>query len=146
MAGISKFSITNKKNFKLTEEVALPQILAMCVKYDIDVDAEKDKKKKKNLESMLSNMLENVRLGYIELNKDGTITQNLQHAPGEIVKINYKEITGEQKLAMDGKDENDRYEQLYAVLGAASGLGEHAIMKLVGIDLKVAETLTILFL
>jgi hypothetical protein len=146
MAGISKFSITKLKEKEvLSEETALKIVIDLCKTFDIDVDAETDKKQKKRIESLLEAMVEFVRRGLLEF-KEGKIIQHLKNAKGEVVEINYKIITGRQKMAMDGKDENDRFEMMYAVLASAAGLPETAIQKLYGIDLKVAESLTIFFL
>jgi hypothetical protein len=146
--GLSKFSIKERKDFKISEEEAMKTILDFCVRFDVDIDAISDKKQKKNTENLLNCLLEYVRRGFIEIDKNGKITQHLQNPPegNQNPIVNYKTITGAQKLAMDGKDENDRYEMLYAVLGAASDHGEIAIRKLSGIDLKVAEALSIAFL
>lgn len=142
----SKFSIEDKKKYKLSEEAALEVVKDFCVKFDIDIDAIDDKRQKKQMENLLSSLADFVRRGFVEINQDYSIVQHLQAAPGEVVTINYKRITGEQKLAMDGKDENEQYAKLYACLGAASGLGEAAIKKLSGIDLKIAEALSLAFL
>ncbi len=143
---VSKFSLAKRKNYVLSEEAALEIVLNACEAFDIDIDATEDKKQKKNLENLLNALLDFVKRGFIEIDEDFKITQNLQNAPGGVVTIDYKKITGKQKLAMDGKDDTDQYSKMYAVLGASSGLGEDAIQKLSGIDLKVAESLTIFFL
>lgn len=142
----SKFSITGRKKTVLSKESALEIILDVCEKFDIDVDEIEDKKQKKQTENLLNGLLDYVMRGILDFKDGGKIVQHLQNAPGEVLEIEYKKITGEQKLVMDGKDENDRYAMMYAVLGAASGLGENAIKKLSGIDLKAAEALTIFFL
>lgn len=144
----SKFSIRNRKEYKISEKVAMDQVLDLCEKFDVDVEAIQDKKQKKNFESMLNALLEYIRRGFLEFNDDGSITHHLQDAPegNENPVINYKKLTGAQKLVMDGFEETDQWGKLYAVLGSASGFGENAIKKLSGIDLKVAEALTIFFL
>ena len=145
---VSKFSLTKEKEerYLLSEESALEQVRQFCLKFDVDIDSAKDKKEYARIENLLETLLEFVRLGYIEIHDNYSITQHIQDPPGEVVQLNYKKITGEQKLAMDGKDENDRYEMLYACLGAACGLGDMAIRKLSGTDLKVAEALGLAFL
>ena len=145
---MSKFSITKEKDFKLSEEAALKVVKDFCLKFDIDIDAIDDKKQKKNQENFLNAILDYVRRGIIQINDDCSITQHLQGKYGDekIIKIDYNRITGQEKLVMDGKDQDDRYAMLYAVLGAASKRGEDFIKKFYGIDLKVAEALTIAFL
>lgn len=142
----SKFSIAGRKKTVLSREAALEVVLNACVEYDIDVDEIEDKKQKKQTEALLNAMLDYVMRGILEFKEDGTIVQHFVNAPGEVLSVDYKRITGQQKLVMDGKDENDRYEMMYSVLGAASGIGADGIKKLHGIDLKVAEALTIFFL
>lgn len=142
----SKFSIGKTKNYKLSEEAGLKILHDFCFKFDIDIDAAEDRDEVKRIEKLLNVLLEYVRLGYVEIHDDYSITQHLQNPSGEVVKLEYKKITGEQKLAMDGFGENERYAMIYACLGAASGLGDSAIKKMIGIDLKVAEALSLAFL
>jgi hypothetical protein len=148
MKSKSKFSITENKKLTLSEESALAVVKDFCLKFDIDIDAIEDSKQRKNQENLLNCIMDYVRRGIIEIGKDCSIVQHLQndYGEGKVLQVNYKRITGEQKLVMDGKDDNNRYEMLYAVLGSASGMGEDFIRKLYGIDLKVAEALTIAFL
>lgn len=141
----SKFSISKKKKFIISEEVALEQVLQACEAYDIDVDSEPNEEKRSGTETMLNDILDFVRRGYIEINDDNTITQNLQNQTGDSIDIKYRELTGKQKLEADGKGHNHRMAMVYAILGAASGIGEAGIKKLKGIDLKVAERITIFF-
>jgi hypothetical protein len=142
----SKFSIKKFKKYKISKDSAIEIIRDFCVVFDVDIDSIEDKKKAANMENLLNALLEYVMRGFIEIKKDHSIVQHLQHPPGEVIEINYKTITGEEKLSMDGHDENDFYARMYAVLGAASGLGDYVIKKLKGVDLKVAEALTIAFL
>jgi hypothetical protein len=138
----SKFSITKLKESKLSAESALEQVRRFCLEFDIDIDATEDKKQRANMENLLNALTEYVQRGLVEFNEDGTIVQHTK--AGE--DITYKRVTGEQKLAMDGFEETERYAMMYAVLGAASGLGATAIRKLYGTDLKVAEGLALAFL
>ena len=144
----SKFSIRKRKDYKISEQTAMDQVIDLCEKFDIDIEATEDKKTKKNMESLLNAIVEYIRRGFLEFKDDGSIVHHLQNAPegNENPVINYKKITGAQKLVMDGFEENDQWAKMYAVLGSASELGENAIKKLSGIDLKVAEALTIFFL
>jgi len=142
----SKFSIEKRKKYKLSREAAMEIILNFCEHFDVDVDSNEDRKSQKQMDSLLNSLLDFVRRGFIEIKEDFTIVQHLQKPPGEKVFVDYKRITGKQKMAMDGLDETDRYGQIYACLGAASGLGDQFIQSLEGIDLKVAEALSIAFL
>lgn len=151
MAGkISKFSITKSKKTIIAPENAEKTVIKMCEHFDVDVDAIKDKKQRNSTENMLEGLVEFISRGLIEIDeKTFHIKQNLNKPIGQdnsVINIDYKQITGEQKLAMDGYEENEFYAKMYACLGAASGLGEHVIQKLSGVDLKAAETLTIFFL
>jgi len=139
----SKFSITAMKQNKLSADAALEQVKRFCFEYDIDVDSIDDRKQKRNMENILGILLEYVQRGLVEFLDDGNIRQ---HIGSGVEPITYKRITGAQKLAMDGYEETQRYAMMYAVLGAASGLGEDAIKKLSGTNLKVAEALALAFL
>lgn len=140
----SKFSIENRKEYKLSEESALNIVLDLCEHFDLDVDTTEDNEKRSNLEDLLSALTDFVRRGLLEVNEDFGFTQHLQN--GEKGTLEYKTITGQQKLAMDGYGKNENMAKAYAILGAACGQGDSLVKKLKGIDLKVAEALTVFFI
>lgn len=142
----SRFSIESRKQYKLSEESALNVVLDLCEHFDLDIDATSDKKRRSNLEDLLSALVDFVRRGLVEVNEDFGFTQHLQNAIGESKMLEYKTVTGQQKLAMDGFGEDENVAKAYAILGAACGLGDDIIKKLKGIDLKVAEALTAFFI
>ena len=146
--GKSKFALAKKKQ-PVSESVAMDQVMSFLEKFDIDVDTIEDKKSKSGVESTLNKMTAYVRSGLIEIvDKDGqiTIVQHLSHPKGNVQTLEYKEISGRHKVAMDGYDENERYKMMYSLAGSISGIGYDGILKLEGKDLSVAEVLGAIFL
>ena len=144
----SKFALKIKKQ-PVSQDVAMDQVMSFLEKFDIDVEAIEDKKSKSGVESTLNKMVSYVRSGLIEIiDKDGkiSIVQHLANKKGEISTLEYKEITGRHKIAMDGYDENERYKMMYSLAGSISGIGYDGILKLEGKDLSVAEVLGAIFL
>lgn len=144
----SKFAL-KKKKYDISAEVAMDQVMDFLETYDIDIEAIDDKRAKSGVESSLNKLISYVRLELVELTKkDGkvTITQHLSHPKGEVTTLVYSEIKGKNKVSMDGKSENDRYEMMYSLAGSLSGIGYDGILKLEGKDLSVAEVLGAIFL
>ncbi len=144
----SKFALAKKK-YKISQEVAMDQVMNFLEKFDIDIEAIDDKKAKSGIESTLNKMVSYVRLGLIEfVDKDGhvSIIQHLSHPKGDISTLEYKEIAGKHKVQMDGKEETERYQMMYSLTGALSGIGYDGIIKLEGKDLSVVEVLGAIFL
>lgn len=144
----SKFAL-KKKKYKISAEVAMDQVMDFLETYDIDIEAIDDNKSKSGVESSLNKLVSYVRLELVELTKkDGavTVTQHLAHPKGEVTTLVYSEIKGKNKVSMDGKSENDRYEMMYSLAGSLSGVGYDGILKLEGKDLSVAEVLGAIFL
>lgn len=144
----SKFALAKKK-YPISETVAMDQVMNFLETYDIDIEAIEDKKSKSGVESSLNKLVGYVRSELVELTeKDGkvTITQHLAHPKGEVTTLVYSEIQGKNKVCMDGKTENERYEMMYSLAGSLSGIGYDGILKLEGKDLSVAEVLGAIFL
>lgn len=139
---MSKFGL--KKEYKLSEDSAMEQLTPMLEYFDLDVNDIKDEKHMGAIESSLDQILRDIRLGKIELKKDDKfcIVQHLENKS----TIDYKIFGGMIKTAMAGKKKDDDMGRMYALLGAASGLGEMAIKSLSASDVKVAERLSLLFL
>lgn len=140
----SKFSF--KKEFKVSKESALKSVIDMCQRYDIDVDAIEDKQIRRNSERTLEAITEYTSLGYLEFGENGYIIQHLQRPYADVTELKYAPVNGQKKRVMDAFEENEAYGKIYAVLGAACGRDENAIEQLIGIDLKVAESIGMLFL
>lgn len=138
----SKFSITKMKETKISYEAALDQVRKFCFDFDIDVDATDDKEQRAHMENVLNALTEYVSRGLVEFGEGYVITQHIKSGD----TITYQVVDGNKKTVMDGYGKDENYAKLYAVLGAASGLGADAIKKLSGTDLKVAEGLALAFL
>ena len=139
---MSKFSRPEPK-WKLSEESALEQIGAFCDGYGIDPDAGKMADMKND---MLEKLLRFVRLGYVEIAPDLTVTQNLVEHPGQVPMIVYKKLKGKAIIDSDGTAKDEKYNvALHALLGSLSGDGPQVFQTLGPIDLQVAETLGMLF-
>lgn len=139
----SRFAI--KQDYVISPENSFEQVKKYCEKHKIktvDIDGDIDE----NLENTLLAISEFISLGYLKIEESGTFTQILQNPPGDVGEIPYMKMTGKLKRSIDGFDGDQNMARMYALLGAASGLGSAAIETLSDVDLKVAEALSIVFL
>jgi hypothetical protein len=131
--------------FKIGKEAARAQLDTLYEYYEIDFN-ELPEELGKALRATDLKLLKSVRLGRVEISLDDNsiikVVQNIRS--GE--PLEYREIDGQAKVAMGGKDEKDHYGKAYALMGALCGLGETAITQLKSHDLSVAECLGTVFL
>lgn len=132
-------------DYKISEEAAREQLDALYGYYEIDFN-DMPKALGEALKATDRKLVKAVRLGRIEVGTDdkGVIQVTQTTRNGE--KLTYREIDGNAKIAMGGKDENDAYGKAYALMGSLSGVGEAGIQQLKSHDLSVVECLGTVFL
>ena len=134
--------------YKLSVESAQDVLDLFLDEYEIDVDDFQDEEVD-IYKSQCKTLIKQIRLGRIEIeltDKGVKVTQHLKRPPGEMQSITYSSVKGRSKSQMGNKKDTDLYGKMYSFLGALSGLGEHSIMALTGVDLRTAESLGYLFL
>ena len=136
---------TEDSKFVLSKDAAKGVVSKIFDYYEIEVDSIEDKEQKKFIQQNFDRLIKSARLGRLEVDVTDGIKIK-QHLRDSDTIIQYKEIDGYAKKAMAGKDPNDFYGRIYAVLGSTSELGEAAISKLKGVDLGLAEVLGAIFL
>ena len=136
---------TEDSKFVLNKDAAKDVVKKIFDYYEIEVDSIEDKEQKKFIQQNFDRLIKSARLGRLEVDTTDGIKIK-QHLRDSDTVIQYKEIDGYAKKAMAGKDPNDFYGRIYAVLGSTSELGEAAISKLKGVDLGLAEVLGAIFL
>jgi len=142
---MGKFSRKNAE-YKLSETSAMVQIDTFLDGYGIDPDA-RDDEQKSIITTQLEKLLKYIRLGYVEIADNLTITQNLKDPPGDVPTIVYKKLKGKNVIDSDGAGKGEKYnEKLHALLGSLCGDGPAVFQTLGPIDLSVAEVLGLLFL
>ena len=131
--------------YKIGKEAAREQLDMLYDYYEIDFD-ELPKELGTALKATDFKLLKSVRIGRVEISMDEQnvikVVQNIRNGDPLI----YREIDGQAKVAMGGKDEKDHYGKAYALMGSLCGLGETAIIKLKSHDLSVVECLGTVFL
>lgn len=136
-----------KPDFKIADEPARAQVALILEHYQIDVDGIPDRKQKAATEAALEKLVTFVRQGMIEVSASPfLITQNLSNPPGEVTKLQYPELQGKHKVAMDACGPEEIYARIFALMGSLSGLGSAAFSKINGVDLSAVECLGMLFL
>ena len=134
--------------YKLSKESAQVVLNLFLDEYEIDIDDCPEDEMEIQLDQY-GRLIKQIRLGRIEIEsteKGIIVTQHLKRPPGEVQSITYNSVKGSSKSQMGNKKDTDVYGKMYAFLGSLSGLGEHAIMALSGVDLRTAESLGFLFL
>ena len=140
---MSKF--TKAVEYKLSDEVALDQVQILTGFYGIDPDEKSSKEAGEATATLLTDLHRFVRLGYVEIGSDATVTQHLQSPPGEVSKIKYRRVNGTDTIAATrGGKEGEWNAKLFALLECIGDVGG-GVRKLTGPDLKVAEVLGALF-
>ena len=140
---ISVFNREDEK-YPIGKEAAKNELKKMFDYYELDVDEIEDKDLKRAINQGYDRLIKAVRLGRLEVKLENgiKIIQTLRSG----TKIDYREIDGNAKSEMAGKDATDHYGKAYALMGSLSGLGESAIKQLKGVDLSLAEVLGLIFL
>lgn len=142
-----------EKKTTLSEESAEKELEKFYEYYELDIseldDPEaKDAEEEANaaIKRMLKKMKKAVMKGTLSFNEtdDGfTIIQEIrkQDSDGKNKKIHYQEMSGNSKVAMNKKHDNDPNAKIYALLGSLSSLGDRTIRELKGPDLSLAESI-----
>ena len=134
---------------KISLEVAENQVQELFDYYDIDVDDIDDEDQKSNLFTARKKAIRAVQQGRLIIEeKEGSlkVTQVLSKPPGDIDRLEYREIDGKSKIGLKNKKKNDGFGRIYTLLGSLAGLSETAIAALKGKDMGLAESLGLIFL
>ena len=138
-----------KPDYKVSDEVAREQVTHILEHYQIDIECIPDKKQKGATESAMEKLVAFVRQGMIEVSSSPfKITQHLRTPPegNTNPNIEYAELRGENKVAMDAHGTEEIYARIYDLMGSLSGIGAAAFGKISGADLSATECLGLLFL
>jgi hypothetical protein len=131
--------------YVLAKNAAEGVIQSILDYYEIDIDEIEDKEQKKFIKQNYDRLVKAARLGRIEVKREKGI-QIIQHLRDREEIFTYREIDGEAKAATAGKDKEDFYGRIYAVMGSLSGEGESAVKKMKGVDISLCEVLGAIFL
>lgn len=141
----------------ISAELAQAQLDLLFDYYDVDLatdllaDGEDpDDRATRAGESMKKKLLTAIQKGRLEIAEgdDGlVVSQHLRRPiPGVPNPLVYGEVTGRAKTVMSKFKKDDAHGRIYAFLGALSGEGASAIMRLKGVDMGLAEVLGAIFL
>lgn len=133
--------------YKLSEQAAKDQLDLVLDYYELEEDELPDERKVPFLLAY-NKLISAIRKGRLEIsyNDKLVIVQHLKKPVADIAELSYKEIDGNAKLSMRKKADTDEYGKVYALLGYLSSNGEGVIAELRGIDLSIAECLSLIFL
>lgn len=146
----SKFALV-KTGSELSEENALPQVMLLLNRYDIDIEAIEDEKEKATTEKMIKNFLKavvNQKMEVFEEDGQVKVKQFIQHrSEGSTVKeLVFSELEGKHQSAMgtDGSQYDQILDLMISMCEAENA--EFVIKKLKSSDLKNIEYLGLIFL
>lgn len=140
-----------KRNYKVSEESAEVVLDEFLDYYEIYLEDFKDQDERNNVEGAINAVLIHIRMGYIEIEKtkenDINIKQNRKNGASEDSCFIYESTRiAKAKVQMKTAKNDDQFGKMYALMGSLSGNGSQAIMNLKGIDYRVMESLSVLFL
>lgn len=134
------------KEDKISLQTAKNELKKMMDYYEIEIDEIEDQDLKKAIKQGYERLTKAVMKGRLKVSIDDkgiTVIQTLKSTGKE---LKYKEINGEAKMAMAGKQADDYYGKSYALMGSLSEVGESAIKQMKGVDLSLVEVLGMIFL
>ncbi len=135
----------NNDKYVLSTDAAEKEIEKIFDYYDIDVDEIEDKDAKKMIKASYDRLIKAVRMGRVEVDRTDGL-KVIHHLKDKPEVLTYKAPGALAKKAMAGKDPNDFYGKIYALMGACSELGEGAIDKIPANDLPILEVIGAIFL
>lgn len=133
-----------KTESKISIENANEILKRLTDYYEIDIEAIEDEKLKTAIKQGYDRAIQAIMKGRLQVKNENGLKVIQTTKSGQVVE--YREIDGNAKAAMDGHPSEAYYRRAYALLGALSGLGETAIKNMKGVDLSLAEVLGMLFL
>lgn len=135
-----------KDENKISLQTAKNELKKMMDYYEIEIDEIEDNDLKKAIQQGYDRLVKAVKKGRLKIKIDekGIIVIQTLKSTGK--ELHYKEINGEAKMAMAGKQVDDYYGKSYALMGSLSEVGETAIRQMKGVDLSLAEVLGMIFL
>ena len=135
----------NESEYKLSEESAEKAVRELLDFYEIDTDRS-NPEQEKAIDENLDDLMKAYRRGELENAKDDNsgfcVIQHLKNGN----KVTYREMSGKDRIVMEGFDETRFVSRCYAILGKLCWYGEDAIMKLKGQDWKNARALSLVFI
>jgi len=140
-----------KSGTELSEENALPQVMMLLHRYDIDIEAIEDEKEKKTTEKMVKNFLKSIMNQKMEVfEEDGQVKvkQFIQHRSenSTVKELVFSELEGkhQSEMSLDGSQYDQILDLMIAMCEAENA--EFIIKKLKSSDLKTLEYLGLIFL
>jgi hypothetical protein len=143
--------------YPISADSAAAQVKELLAYYDFDISTLDDSivNKKSGLterasaQATFEKLIPYYREGRLENDKAGDgsllIVQHLKEPKGTITEIQYKEFTGDNRIASDGKGADFSLTMAYAMMGSLSGFGEGGMRNLRRGDLRAMEALALGF-
>jgi hypothetical protein len=138
------------KVYKLGEatvarEVAQAEFERFCESMDLDVDTSRmDEDDLKGFDEAREVMLRAIERGRMVIDEKGQPVYTPQS--GSLKSITFREPTGANFMAMDGKKKGHDVARMFAVLAEMTGVDAKEFGKLAARDFKVCRTIVTLFL
>lgn len=152
MGQTSKFALP-KKQAKISEENAFPQIMLLLDRYNIDIDSIEDEDEKKVHEKLANDVLKEIKAGYLEVFEEENqvkVKQIIQRRSEKstVKEVVYCEMSGEHQDNMPTGKNISQYKQTTALMGmmCESSNGQYIVEHLKSSDRKTMLTLGLLFL
>ena len=150
------FSIPARE-LPISEDSAAAQVKEILSYYDFDLSTLDDqtvnkktgKTERQSAQETFEKLIPYYREGRLSNDKGAgdtlLIVQHLKEAKGSVTEIQYKEFSGDSRIASDGKGADFSLTMAYAMMGSLSGFGEAGIRNLRRGDLRAMEALALAF-
>ncbi len=142
-----------KKDPVVSDENALPKVMLLLERYNIDLEGTEDEAQKKVLEEAARKVHKAIMAGWLDIYEEEQeiiVKQIIQHRSEKstVSEIVYGEIKGDDNSSMPTGEKINEYDKMYGLLGAMAKTahGEAIVRLLRSSDLKIAMQLSFLFL
>jgi hypothetical protein len=139
---------------KIGPEAAKAQVQLMLDYYEIDFDDIESKKIRNAQKTSAKKMQKAIEKCRVEVRLSGDdllIDQKLKHPfdranGGRFEATTFKTLSGQAKIRLKDRDENDNYGQVYALMGGLCGEPDSTMQSFKGVDLATLEAIASIFL
>ena len=140
-----------KRELPISYETAENEIESFLDYYEIYPEEITDEEQKDNIVGALESIIGHIRAGHVKVEEtedgDINIIQKLKLNKGDLDTAKYESARiPTAKVQMKNAKNDDGYGKMYALMGSLCGNGSPWVKNLKGVDYRVMEALSVLFL
>jgi predicted PilT family ATPase len=139
---------------KIGPDAAQAQLDMFLEYYEIDLEDIENEKAQQAMQTSINKLKKAIRKCRAEIKLEGdslVVVQQLKKAIDRsngprLESVTYKELSGQAKIRLKDREENDNYGQVYALMGGLCGEPDSTMLMFKGVDLATMEAIASIFL